>query len=140
MDNMEHNNKEANVWCGATGDVATGDVIQFTEAVFEGSFSNPAYVGDRNIMAEVLRESYGAVKQQHTFTLRIIKSSGTKPILPGAIVRRKGRNIYRNGTLRLMWADETARDKVLADKHSRGDIARVRRDERREYEPNFAVS
>jgi hypothetical protein len=113
----------------ATGDVVAGDTIRFTEACFEGGRS-PVYVGDRTNEAEVLRDSYGAEKQQHTFTLRILKSSGVEPLAGGAITRRKGRNIYRNTVQRQTWRDENARFIAATEKHGRGDVARYDRDER----------
>lgn len=52
----------------------------------------------------------------------------------GRKTRRKGRNIYRNGTMRLVWENETERNKVADEKHGRGNIARTERDKRRLYE------
>jgi hypothetical protein len=120
-----------------TGDVVAGDIIRFTEAVFSGSYKNPKYVGDRVIEANVLKESYGEEKQQHTFTLEITNSSGINPISSGEIIRRKGRNIYRNGTERQEWEDESLRHEVADEKHQRGDFARSVRRERKEQANNF---
>ena len=115
-------------WRDATGDVVAGDVIRFREAVFKGSFRSPKFVGERTITARVEKESYGADKQQHTFSLRVISSDGIDPLKAGERTRRKGRNIYRNGTERLVWRDEEARRAVADEKHRRGDAARqVRR-------------
>jgi len=115
---------------GCTGDVVVGDIIRFTEAVFGGSYRSPRYLGDRVIKAEVLRDSYGRDKQQHTFTLRVVASSGVDPIAAGTVTRRKGRNVYRNGTVRKPWPDEAARDAARAEKHARGGAARARREAR----------
>lgn len=113
-----------------TSSVVAGDIIRFTEGVFGGSYRKPRFLGERTITAEVLRESYGADKQQHTFTLRIIESEGEQPMRADAQIRRKGRNIYRNGVYRLIWDDENKRREVADEKHARGDAARAAREER----------
>jgi hypothetical protein len=118
-------------WAPAHGDVVTGDTIRFTESVFSGSYRKPRYLGSRVIRAEVVRDSYGAAKQQHTFTLRVIRSTGLDALETGKTIRRKARNIYRGDPDRLRWVDEAARDIVAAEKHERGDVARATRDERR---------
>jgi len=117
-----------------TGDACQGDVVLFTETVWGGSHRKPYRVGDRTIAARIVRDSYGSAKQQHTFTLEVIWSEGTEPIAAGTQTRRKGRNVYRNGTYRLAWPDETQRGAVLADKHRRGAAARNARAMRRAFD------
>ena len=123
-----------------TGDVCCGDIIHFSEAVFNGSFGQPKYQGERWIFAEVIADSYGVEKQQHTFTLRLIECEGESAEKVRTIasrnkgtIKRKGRNIYKNGTYRRLWKNEDERDKIIEEKHKRGNIARtiraVRRDE-----------
>ena len=107
-----------------TGDVVTGDEIQFTEAVFGGSYRKPRFLGERTISTRVIKDSYGQDKQQHTFTIEIIHSEGECPLEPGTKTRRKGRNIYRHGTRRAAWTNETARHGAQKEKHLRGDAAR----------------
>jgi len=119
----------------AQGDVVTGDEIRFVEAVFGGSFRNPKYLGTRTVWAKVLKDSYGAAKQQHTFTLEVVRSDGVQPLTAGNKTTRKGRNIYRNEVYRKEWPDEAVRDQAAAEKHTRGDVARSARDRRREREP-----
>lgn len=110
-----------------TGDICLGDTIQFAEAVFGGSYRKPRYLGDRTITAKVVNDSYGKNKQQHTFTLEIISAYGydAYSLVEKLTIRRKGRNIYRNGTKRMRWPDENKRSAVLSEKHARGDAARV---------------
>lgn len=115
-------------WIDCTGDACAGDTIKFTEGVFGGSHRRPKYLGDRFVIAKVVKDSYGAAKQQHTFTIVIVESTGTRPLVAGTKTTRKGRNVYRNGCERLPWSDESLRDKALEDKHARGDAARARRD------------
>ena len=125
-----------------TGDVVTGDTVLFEETVWppykpQGRFKRkkPCPLGSRVVVAYVVSESYGAGKQQHTFTLKIIKSEGTEPLKFGSTTRRKGRNLYREGTSRLPWTDESERKAVADEKHQRGDNAREAREERRAIDP-----
>jgi len=127
------------LWINSTGDVITGDVVEFQEGVFRGfaghsqfSHSRPTCLGARRVVAEVIRDSYGSDKQQHTFTLRVLASDGAEPLAPGTVTTRKGRNVYRNGVRRIEWADEAARDDAAAEKHDRGDKARAARAIRRQ--------
>ena len=80
--------------------------ILFSETVFGGSHRSPVALGTRRIAAAVIRDSYGAGKQQHTFTLLVIGSDGYDALRRGATIRRKGRNVYRNAVLRA--TDRTA--------------------------------
>ena len=109
-----------------TGDVCQGDAILFTETVFGGSHRRPVALGTRRIAATVIRDSYGAGKQQHTFTLTVAGSDGYDALRRGATIRRKGRNVYRNAVLR---ADRLDGDRAAAldDKHTRGSRARAAR-------------
>lgn len=118
-----------------TGDVVSGDEIRFEEAVFSGgSFGRfrrpPKYLGNRIITARVVRDSYGASKQQHTFTLEILACEGVQPLAAGTVTTRKGRNIYRNGVTRAAWDDESQRVAATDEKHHRGDKARAVRNAR----------
>lgn len=116
-----------------TGDSCAGDVIVFTEAVFGGSFRKPKFLGERRVAAKIINDSYGALKQQHTFSLEVIASDGANPLAAGTRTSRKGRNVYRNGTRRLAWTDEAARAAALTEKHARGDVARAARAVRKEF-------
>lgn len=107
-----------------TGDACTGDTILFTEEVWGGSWKHPTLIGERTLAAEILKDSYGAVKQTHTFTLKVIECEGTDAIAAGTVLRRKGHTVYKNGTRRLEWTDESQRKINLDEKHARGDAAR----------------
>lgn len=117
----------------ACGDICIGDFILFTEKVFpKGSLlSKGSPIGERQIHAQVMNESYGEKKQQHTFTLRVIESTGTHPLEAERTYLRKGRNIHRNGCLRALWENEDLRNRALSEKHVRGEAARRKRFERR---------
>ena len=114
-----------------TGDACVGGTILFTETVWGGNWKHPTKLGERIIAALIVKDSYGAAKQQHTFTLEVIDSEGYDALEIGSSVRRKGRTVYGNGTKRQPWTDETQRGAVLDEKHARGDIARAARRERK---------
>lgn len=125
------------IWIDCTGDVVQHDVIRFDEIVWGGSYRKPKKMGYRKIVAEVLRDSYGEKKQQHTFTLKVIKcvvSNQYYNIDIGKEIRRKGRNVYRYGTERKMWDNEDLRNYYKNEKYQRGDRAREIRDKRKERE------
>jgi len=105
-----------------TGDVVVGDQISFQRATFSGSFRNAKFEGFERVDAKIVKDSYGKDKQQHTFTLELPDGTTTKI---------KGRNIYKEGTWRKPWEDESLRKAATDEKHTRGDIARTARDERK---------
>lgn len=117
------------------GDACMGDVVMFKQNVYERfsvvsrSASGPPY-GSRMIAGRIVKESYGASKQQHTFTIEVLWSKGVKALPPLYPLLIKGRNLYRMKTLRQRWKDEGEREKVLMEKHSRGYIARSDREAR----------
>ena len=114
-------------WLDSAGDIVAGDTIEFSEAVWGGSRTCPRSLGDRSIIARVLRESYGRESGQHTFTLEVLAAGGFDPPSKGARLLRKGRVLHRRHVRRLLWADETARAVALAEKHARGYAARATR-------------
>ncbi|KAK7381890.1 hypothetical protein VNO80_00439 [Phaseolus coccineus] len=117
------------------GDACTGDVVLFEQNVYEmfniasRSASGPP-CGTRIVAGRIVKESYGAAKQQHTFTIEVLWSKGEKPLPPLYPLLIKGRNLYRLKTLRQKWEDEAKRQKILMEKHSRGYIARADRESR----------
>lgn len=117
-----------------TDDVVQGDTIRFEENVYTGSYRSAKLLGKRLVTAYVRKESYGELKQQHTFTIEVIECDGIQPIAAGKVTRRKGRNIYKHGVMRLKWEDEASRQSVADEKHERGDINRMRRDQRKQEE------
>lgn len=106
----------------ATGDAVVGDEVSFDRAVFSGSFRNPRFDGYQNIKGKIIKDSYGAEKQQHTFTIELPDGSKT---------RIKGRNLYKEGTYRKPWKDESLRKVAAEEKHKRGDVAREKRAHRK---------
>jgi hypothetical protein len=103
--------------------VVKGDTIRFRESVFSGRrFRRRFCIGNRVIIGRVLRESYGALTAQHTFSIEVIACEGKEPIAPGAIVLRKGRNMYRR-LKRQRWHNEDVRRAAVAEKNERAERA-----------------
>ncbi|XP_057455037.1 zinc finger CCCH domain-containing protein 62-like [Lotus japonicus] len=117
------------------GDACTGDVVLFEQNVYEmfsiasRSATGPP-CGKRTVAGRIVKESYGAAKQQHTFTIEVLWSKGEKPLRPLYPLLIKGRNLYRLKTLRQKWEDEGKRQQILMEKHSRGFVARADREVR----------
>ncbi|KAL6996223.1 hypothetical protein U1Q18_006358 [Sarracenia purpurea var. burkii] len=86
--------------------------------------------GKRIVAGRIVKESYGAAKQQHTFTVEVLWSKGEKPLPPLHPLLIKGRNLYRLKTMRQRWEDEGERHRVLSEKHARGSFARSNREAR----------
>lgn len=98
-----------------TGDCVVGDVVRFERSVFTGSFRRPIFSGFEIVEGRIVKDSYGAAKQQHTFTIEL--ADGSKMLI-------KGRNLYRHGVHRKPWEDEARRKQAADEKHLRGDTAR----------------
>ncbi|CAN4082871.1 unnamed protein product [Withania somnifera] len=110
-----------------TGDVCKGDVVLFTQKVyknFDKMRRGGELLGKRTIAGRISKESYGAAKQQHTFTVEVLWSQGVKQLPPLFPLLVKGRNLYKLKTFRQRWKDEEERLEVLAEKHKRGEAAR----------------
>ncbi|KAF4401878.1 hypothetical protein G4B88_017390, partial [Cannabis sativa] len=113
-----------------TGDVCKGDVVLFTQKVYERFDKVTRHgkvLGKRTVAGRVVKESYGAAKQQHTFTVEVFWSRGIKKLSPLYPLLVKGRNLYKMRTFRQCWSDEALRLNVLAEKHKRGAAARFER-------------
>ncbi|RRT86048.1 hypothetical protein B296_00003814 [Ensete ventricosum] len=114
-----------------TGDVCKGDVVLFRQRVYDkfDKVSRSAdIIGKRIIAGRVVKESYGAAKQQHTFTVEVLWCKGKRALPPLFPLLVKGRNLYRLNTFRQRWSNELERSKVLAEKHQRGAAARRTRE------------
>ncbi|MED6167414.1 hypothetical protein PIB30_002385 [Stylosanthes scabra] len=110
-----------------TGDVCKGDVVSFRQKVYEKfdkKTRNGRVIGSRTVAGRVVKESYGAAKQQHTFTVEVLWSNGVRKLPPLFPLLIKGRNLYKLKTYRQRWKNEADRVKVLSEKHRRGAAAR----------------
>lgn len=85
-----------------------GDEVRFERAEFGGSYKKPMFLRFEFVTGKIVADSYGADKQQHTFTIEL--TNGTK-------TRIKGRNLYREGVWRKAWADESKRG-LVADENT----------------------
>ncbi|KAK2657425.1 hypothetical protein Ddye_010477 [Dipteronia dyeriana] len=111
-----------------TGDVCQDDVVLFTQKVYEKFDKVTRHgrvLGRRTVAGRVVHETYGAAKQQHTFTIEVLWSTGFNKLPPLFPLLVKGRNLYRLRTFRQRWNNEAERVKVLAEKHKRGSEART---------------
>ncbi|KAE9606761.1 hypothetical protein Lal_00026435 [Lupinus albus] len=111
-----------------TGDVCKGDFVLFRQKVYEKFDKMTRHgriLGNRTIAGRVVKESYGAAKQQHTFTVEVLWSSGVKKLPPLFPLLVKGRNLYRQKTYRQRWKNEADRVIVLSEKHRKGAAARL---------------
>ncbi|KAL8224559.1 hypothetical protein R6Q57_020034 [Mikania cordata] len=126
----EHKYPASTFVMNCKGDACTGDVVMFEQKVYEmyniasRSASGPP-CGQRVVAGRIVKESYGAAKQQHTFTIEVLWSKGMKPLPPLHPLLIKGRNLYRLKTMRQKWEDESERQKILSEKHARGNVART---------------
>ncbi|KAK4427422.1 Zinc finger CCCH domain-containing protein 62 [Sesamum alatum] len=117
------------------GDACMGDIVMFEQNVYEvfniaSRSANGPPCGTRVVAGRIVKESYGAAKQQHTFTIEVLWSKGEKPLPPLHPLLIKGRNLYRLKTTRQKWEDEWERQKMLSEKHARGGVARLNREAR----------
>jgi hypothetical protein len=105
-----------------TGDACVGDEVCFSRAKFKGSWRKPKFDGYELVAGKIIADSYGAQKQQHTFT--ILLDNGENTLI-------KGRNLYANGLYRKPWTNECERSSVLDEKHERGTMARSQKEYRK---------
>ncbi|KAL0354446.1 UNVERIFIED_CONTAM: Zinc finger CCCH domain-containing protein 62 [Sesamum radiatum] len=117
------------------GDACMGDIVMFEQNVYEAfniasRSANGPPCGTRVVAGRIVKESYGAAKQQHTFTIEVLWSKGEKPLPPLHPLLIKGRNLYRLKTMRQKWEDEGERQNILSEKHARGGVARLNREAR----------
>ncbi|KAL0350633.1 UNVERIFIED_CONTAM: Zinc finger CCCH domain-containing protein 62 [Sesamum radiatum] len=116
-----------------TGDVCKGDVVLFNQKLmtilgswnrFDKMTRRGSHLGRRTVAGRIVKESYGVARQQHTFTVEVLWSRGTKKLAPLYPLLVKGRNLYKLKTFRQRWKNEKERLEVLAEKHKRGAAAR----------------
>ncbi|KAL3646254.1 hypothetical protein CASFOL_011434 [Castilleja foliolosa] len=110
-----------------TGDVCKGDVVLFNQKVYQilNKRTGNKSLCRRTVAGRIVKESYGAAKQQHTFTVEVLWSKGAKRLDPLTPLLVKGRNLYKMKTYRQLWKNEKERLEVLDEKHKRGAAARI---------------
>ncbi|KAI3452047.1 hypothetical protein Pfo_008712 [Paulownia fortunei] len=112
-----------------TGDVCKGDVVLFNQKVYQivDKMTRSRSLLRRTVAGRIVKESYGAARQQHTFTVEVLWSKGAEKLDPLFPLLVKGRNLYKLKTYRQRWENEKERFEVLAEKHKRGAAARTTR-------------
>ena len=73
--------------------ITVGTKIRLKESVIEG-YPRRRLAGKREIVGTVAKESYGAKRGQHTFTIKVESADGYKAPEIGKKILRKGRNVY----------------------------------------------
>jgi hypothetical protein len=73
--------------------ITVGTKIRLKESVIEG-YPRRRLAGKREIVGTVAKESYGAKRGQHTFTIHVESAGGYKAPEIGKKILRKGRNVY----------------------------------------------
>ena len=113
-----------------TGNNCVGDIVWFGKDIFSGSFRNAKFDGTECVRAVIVKDSYGKDKQQHTFTLALMKSAHSKTFVKGSEFKIKGRNLYKHFTYCENYMKEE-RKSALDEKYLRGSVARAEREERK---------
>lgn len=93
--------------------IVVGDEILWVEAIFSGSFRNATFEGFAAFQGVIEKESYGAEKAQHTFTIRLAD---------GTTKRKKGRTIFKHACLLVKKA--AGRAELQTEKNVRGKAAK----------------
>jgi hypothetical protein len=101
-------------------DITTGTRIKMEEKVFAG-YPRSRLIGRREITGTVTKESYGAKRGQHTFTIEVEESSGVDAPEVGKKIRRKGRNVYKNSEILSYPSNHR---KLAKEKHQRAEEAK----------------
>lgn len=71
--------------------IVKGTVFTFEENIFTGSHRKPKFSHTETHTVEVVDDSYGGKRGQHSFKLKVIESDGRQA---GEVFRKMGRNLY----------------------------------------------
>ena len=91
-------------------DIIKGDIIRFTEDVYNGRVKPPRRIGKRTVSAEV--KSLRASGQNTMLLMRVIECGGVWELEPDSEIRRTLKNIARQDVMRVAWTDEASRDLI----------------------------
>lgn len=97
-----------------TSDLVPGDVIAFSEGVFEGPHNAPRLKGRRRIVAQVLREFISAGNTQLQVVLRVVSCTGESALEKESEIRRHTSTILSSKPIRALWRNELTRDEAKA--------------------------
>lgn len=93
----------------ATLDVIPGDTIAFKDGLYLGDSEKSQKVGERIVVAKVLKCTSNGTKVSSLFSLQVLNCEGDSPLQCGEVIHRKAKSLYVNGTQRLVWEDEENR-------------------------------
>ena len=102
-------------------DLVQGMKVKFVQPVFGGSWKRPQFLGERTIVATIIKDSYGSKRGQHTFTLSVESATGYDSENVKDQMRIKGRNLYK-GLESIISEPENVQE-LKDDKHIRGQMA-----------------
>jgi hypothetical protein len=101
--------------------LTAGTKIKIEEPVFAGSWKRPKYAGDRTIVGTIIKDSYGDLRGQHTFTIEVESADGVDCPPVGKKIFRKGRTLYSNATI-ISYPEN--QDDLVAEKNKRSTEAK----------------
>lgn len=103
--------------------LVVGDVVQWTEPAYSETFDprTPVPLHRRLVRAKILiDQTYNPQYGKLLYTLRVLESSGDKPLAKGKIIQKTAKVIFYSGdAARQPWPDEDQRNQALADKRER---------------------
>ncbi len=103
-----------------------GQIIEWTEKVFLDHGKNAIFCGERTNTGQIIKESYGEKRGQHTFTILIQASRGYHALSVGKKVCRKGRNVYRTAKI-IKDIDQKIKTELAIEKSKRAVAAKQRK-------------
>ncbi len=103
-----------------------GQIIEWTEKVFLDHGKNAIFCGERTNTGQIIKESYGDKRGQHTFTILIQASRGYQALSVGKNVCRKGRNVYRTAKI-IKDVDQKNKTELAIEKSKRAIAAKQRK-------------
>jgi hypothetical protein len=98
--------------------IVKGTILKFEEPIFIGSYPKVKFSYNAIHTVEVIKDSYGSLKGQHSFTLKVIESTEK---LVGDTFRKMGRNIYP--TAEIISQPENL-EKISKEKKERSDASK----------------
>lgn len=93
-----------------TNEITVGDMVVFTEDVYNGNFFNSSLIGKRTIVARVFKQSYG--QQYITFSMEVLEAMGcnSQDIIDKKFIRKKEPNLFNKyAVYRQLWKNEINR-------------------------------
>jgi hypothetical protein len=95
--------------------IVPGDEVEYWEGVYDGKYPNGLWIGRKQVVARVLKESFGTKDGHHRLKMEVLSSEGKNPFEAGKRILRREQSLYRyySRTIRKAWADENDRLKAI---------------------------